>query len=94
MREVGKIIATDLDDRAIACVQKNIDRLGLSQQIEVSKTDLFPASKAALIVCNPPWLPARRPSSSLERAVYDPDSQMLKGFLRGLKDHLLPQGEG
>jgi len=30
----------------------------------------------------------------LEHAVYDPDSQMLKGFLSGLKDHLLPQGEG
>jgi prophage antirepressor-like protein len=30
----------------------------------------------------------------LEHAVYDPDSQMLKGFLARLKDHLLPQGEG
>jgi methylase of polypeptide subunit release factors len=46
-----------------------------------------------LIVCNPPWLPAR-PSSSLEHAVYDPESLMLKGFLAGLKDHLLPNGEG
>jgi hypothetical protein len=35
-----------------------------------------------------------RPSSLLEHAVYDPESQMLKGFLAGLKDHLLPQGEG
>jgi len=30
----------------------------------------------------------------LEHAVYDPDSQMLKGFLGQLKDHLLPNGEG
>jgi methylase of polypeptide subunit release factors len=44
-------------------------------------------------VCNPPWVPAR-PSSTLEHAVYDPDSQMLKGFLDGLKNHLLPEGEG
>jgi methylase of polypeptide subunit release factors len=93
LREVGKIIGTDLDDRAIACARENIERLGLSQQIYVSKTSLFPEGKAALIVCNPPWLPAR-PSSSLEHAVYDPDSQMLKGFLEGLKDHLLPNGEG
>ncbi len=93
MREIKKIIATDPDDRAIACAQDNIDRLRLSEQIEIQKTNLFPTAKAALIVCNPPWLPAR-PSSSLEHSVYDPDSQMLKGFLSKLKEHLLPDGEG
>ncbi len=93
MREIKKIIATDQDDRAIACAKENIERLRLSDQIQIQKTNLFPAEKAALIVCNPPWLPAR-PSSSLEHAVYDPESQMLKGFLSKLKDHLLPGGEG
>jgi methylase of polypeptide subunit release factors len=93
MREIKKIVATDQDDRAIACAQENIARLDLSSQIEIMKTNLFPDGKAALIVCNPPWLPAR-PSSSLEGAVYDPESQMLRGFLAKLKDHLLPGGEG
>ena len=46
-----------------------------------------------LIVCNPPWVPAR-PNSSVEQAVYDPDSQMLKGFLAGLASHLSAGGEG
>lgn len=92
-RGVEKIIATDLDARAISCAQDNIHLLGLDADVQVLKTHLFPEEKAALIVCNPPWLPAR-PSSSLERAVYDPDSQMLKGFLMGLKAHLLPMGEG
>ena len=93
MREIKRIVATDIDDRAIACAQENITRLGLSSQIEILKTNLFPEEKAALIVCNPPWLPAR-PSSSLEQAIYDPESQMLKGFLENLKDHLLIGGEG
>ena len=93
LRNVQKIIATDLSDRAIACAKENIHLLGLKSQIEIHQADLFPEGKAALIVCNPPWLPAR-PSSSLEHAVYDPESQMLKGFLGGLKDHLLPNGEG
>jgi methylase of polypeptide subunit release factors len=93
LRDVQRIIATDLSDRAIACAKENIDHLGLNSQIEIHQTNLFPETKAALIVCNPPWLPAR-PSSSLEHAVYDPESQMLKGFLSGLKDHLLPNGEG
>jgi len=93
VREIHKILATDLDDRAIACARDNITRLDLNRNVEIVKTNLFPEGKAALIVCNPPWLPAR-PSSSLEHAVYDPDSQMLKGFLSNLKDHLLPKGEG
>ena len=93
MRDVEKIIATDQDDRALTCAKENIALLNLGSQIEVIKANLFPPGKAALIVCNPPWVPAR-PSSTLEHAVYDPESQMLKGFLARLKDHLLPEGEG
>lgn len=93
LRQIQKIVATDQNDRAITCAKENIARLHLSSQISVEKIDLFPQGKASLIVCNPPWLPAR-PSSTLEHAVYDPGSQMLKGFLSGLKDHLLPGGEG
>ncbi|BDX21976.1 methylase [Polynucleobacter sp. TUM22923] len=93
MRGLQKVIATDLDDRALACAKENIERLNLTNQITVVKANLFPEGKASLIVCNPPWLPAR-PSSTLERSIYDPGSQMLKGFINGLKDHLLPGGEG
>ncbi|MBU3592242.1 class I SAM-dependent methyltransferase [Polynucleobacter sp. 78F-HAINBA] len=92
MRDVQKIVATDQDDRALACAKENIAQLNLGSQIEIVRANLFPSGKAALIVCNPPWVPAR-PSSTLEHAVYDPESQMLKGFLAGLKDHLLPEGE-
>jgi methylase of polypeptide subunit release factors len=92
MRGVGQIIATDQDDRALVCAQENITDLNLDSQIEIVKANLFPSGRAALVVCNPPWMPAR-PSSTLEHAVYDPDSHMLKGFLDGLKDHLIPQGE-
>lgn len=92
MRGVQKIVATDQDDRALACAKENIKRLSLESNIQVIKTNLFPQEKASLIVCNPPWIPAR-PSSTLEHAVYDPESQMLKGFLGELKNHLLPDGE-
>src|SRR5690606_31705771 len=40
-----------------------------------------------------PWLPAR-PTSAIEAAIYDPENRMLAGFLNGLADHLLPDGEG
>src|SRR6185503_4327978 len=68
-------------------------RLGLAGQVRVVSADLFPEGRAPLVVCNPPWLPAR-PSSRLESAVYDADSRMLRGFLAGLRDHLEPGGEG
>jgi methylase of polypeptide subunit release factors len=57
------------------------------------QADLFPEGRAALVVCNPPWIPAR-PSSPLENGIYDPESRMLRGFLRALPEHLEPGGEG
>ncbi|MRR09784.1 class I SAM-dependent methyltransferase, partial [bacterium] len=91
-RGVKHVIATELDPRALACARENIQRLGLKKQVEITETNLFPPGRASLIVCNPPWVPAR-PSSALERAIYDPDSQMLRGFLAGLAAHLEPGGE-
>jgi len=92
-RGIKKIVATDQDARALACAQDNISRLKLDNQIQLEKTDMFPAGKASLIVCNPPWLPAK-PSSPIEYAIYDPESRMLLSFLNGLKDHLTKNGEG
>ncbi|MFJ3046642.1 methyltransferase [Herbaspirillum chlorophenolicum] len=92
-RGVRKVVATDMDERALACARENLKKLGLLAQVELHQADLFPAGRAPLIVCNPPWLPAR-PSSPIEHAVYDPDSRMLLGFLNGLAQHLEPGGEG
>jgi methylase of polypeptide subunit release factors len=92
-RGIKRIVATDQDQRALVCARENISRLGMMEQIAITQADLFPAGRAALIVCNPPWLPAR-PSSPLEYAVYDPESRMLRGFLNGLAAHLEEGGEG
>jgi len=77
----------------MACAQENLARHGLLGKVKLLQADLFPEGQASLIVCNPPWLPAR-PSSPLERAVYDEGGRMLKGFLAGLAEHLAPGGEG
>ncbi len=92
-RGVARIVATDQDPRALSCARENLARLDLQGKVNVVQADLFPAGRAPLVVCNPPWLPAR-PSSPIEYAVYDPDSRMLRGFLAGLADHLEPSGEG
>ena len=92
-RGVQRVVATDQDPRAIACARENLQRLGVASRVDVLQTDLFPEGRAPLVVCNPPWLPARA-SSPIERAVYDEGSGMLRGFLAGLAAHLEPGGEG
>ena len=92
-RGVRRIIATENAPRALACAKDNLQRLGLQKQVELQNVDLFPEGQAPLIVCNPPWVPAR-PSSPIEHAVYDEGSHMLRAFLAGLAAHLAPGGEG
>ncbi|MCW5299042.1 class I SAM-dependent methyltransferase [Herbaspirillum lusitanum] len=92
-RGVKHVVATDQSARALECAAENLKRLGVDKQVELVAADLFPPGQAPLIVCNPPWVPAK-PSSPIEHAIYDPDSRMLRGFLDGLAAHLTPNGEG
>ena len=92
-RGVECVVATDMNERALACARDNLVRLGVQDRVRLEAVDLFPPGRAPLVVCNPPWVPARG-TSALERAVYDPDSRMLRGFLAGLASHLTPGGEG
>ncbi|MGA7540776.1 MAG: hypothetical protein WBW93_18615 [Steroidobacteraceae bacterium] len=73
--------------------RENLERLGLAEQVEVVQADLFPKGRSAFVVCNPPWVPAR-PSSPIERGIYDPESRMLREFLGALPAHLEEGGEG
>ena len=92
-RGVQRVVATDQDPRALACARDNLQRLQLLDRVELLQADLFPPGRAPLVVCNPPWVPARA-NSPIEHAVYDEGSRMLKGFLAGLSAHLEPGGEG
>ena len=92
-RGVKKVIATDTEPRAIACAQENLANLGLADRVEPTLVSMFPAGKAPLIVCNPPWLPGTA-NTLLDNAVYDPKSRMLRAFITDLAGHLEPGGEG
>lgn len=91
-RGIAHITATDTNPQAIACATKNIRNLGYEQQVDIQAVNLFPEGCADLIVCNPPWLPAK-PTSPIETALYDPDHGMLKAFLNGVGKHLNEGGE-
>jgi methylase of polypeptide subunit release factors len=93
-RGIKAVMATDNSVRALNCAAENIEKLNLKQYISLEQANLFPSGfkKADLIVCNPPWLPAKA-NAPIEHAIYDPNSQMLKGFLNGVKAHLNDNGE-
>jgi methylase of polypeptide subunit release factors len=94
MRGVKAVMATDNSVRALNCAAENIEKLNLKQYITLEQANLFPggSKKADLIVCNPPWLPAKA-NAPIEHAIYDPQSTMLRGFLNGVKAHLNEEGE-
>jgi methylase of polypeptide subunit release factors len=93
-RGIKAVIATDNSVRALNCAAENIDKQNLKSYITLELANLFPSGhkKADLIVCNPPWLPAKA-NAPIEHAIYDPNSAMLKGFLNGVKAHLTDDGE-
>ena len=93
-RGIKAVIATDNSLRALNCAADNIEKLNLKSYITIEQANLFPSGhkKADLIVCNPPWLPAKA-NAPIEHAIYDPNSAMLKGFLNGVKAHLNEDGE-
>jgi methylase of polypeptide subunit release factors len=72
-RGVQRVVATDQDPRALACARDNLQRLGLQERVEVVQADLFPTlalyGQAPLIVCNPPWVPARASTPGRARGV-------------------------
>ena len=92
-RGVAKVIATDMDPRALSCARENLHRLQLDDQVEVVQADLFPAGRAPLVVCNPPWLPGR-PSSSIEVRDLRPGQPHAEGLPARPGRHLAPGGEG
>lgn len=92
-RGIDRVVATDINPRAVTSALDNATRLGVADRVSAVEADLFPDGRADLVVCNPPWLPGE-PTSALEAGIYDPGSDMLRRFLAGLAEHLEPGGEG
>jgi SAM-dependent methyltransferase len=91
-RAGARVIATDLEARAVACARDNAERLGLADRVEVREGDLFPPGEADLVVANPPWVPAT-PHTPLDRAVYDPGGEVVARLVAGLDSHVRQGGE-
>jgi len=91
-RAGARVVATDIDARAVACARENAARFGVAASIEVVLADLFPPGRARLVVANPPWVPSEA-HGPLDRAVYDPGGAVLARLLSELPAHLEDGGE-
>jgi methylase of polypeptide subunit release factors len=91
-RAGARVLATDIDPRAVACARENAARFGVGSRVDAVEADLFPPGRARLIVANPPWIP-ETPHSPLDRAVYDPGGAVLARLIAGLPAHLAEEGE-
>ncbi len=96
----ARVIATDVNAAAIVNARHNADRFGVVDRLEarlvpLTRTEAFsvirPDEHFDLIVSNPPW-ENDRPGTIAERALYDPNFQLLHSLLAGARRYLNPGG--
>lgn len=84
------VLALDISDEAIALARENVEALGLTERVEVRKSDLFDALSADeqggfdLLISNPPYVPSAV-IDTLDREVVDFEPRLaLDGGADGL----------
>lgn len=92
-RGAAQLLACDLDPRAVDCARDNARRLGLDERCDVVQADLWPETRADLVLFNPPWMP-ETPRTRLDQAIFDPGARTLRRWLAGLGAHLTESGRG
>ncbi|MEO1970975.1 MAG: 50S ribosomal protein L11 methyltransferase [Pirellulaceae bacterium] len=96
----ARVVATDINPRAVANAKYNAERLGLFAHLDVRRVAagrpgaysvIGDGEKFDLIISNPPWEDAV-PRKVSEFAVYDTEFQLLDSILRELDRHLTGEG--
>ena len=91
----GKVIATDINPKAVYYAEKNARLNGVKEKIEVKSGDLFDPvrnERFDLIIWNAPYLPLN-PHSVLEMSWCSGQNQkLIETFLRDAKTHLTERG--
>lgn len=96
----SKVIATDLNPKAIENARFNAAEMGFTGRFEArlvprrnpeAWTVIEPEATFDLIISNPPWENSK-PVSVEEFALYDPDFQLLKSLVTGARTRLRPNG--
>ena len=96
-----KVVATDVNPAAVSNAMYNALMLGLDGRLTVRRvpldrtaayTIIGDTEKFDLIISNPPW-EDHKPEAIAHYALDDPNFDLLRSLLRGLKAHLKPNGK-
>jgi len=94
-QKAKKVIATDVNPRAILCARENIKLNNLENKIEVKEGDLFQPvqhEKFDLIIWSPPYLPLE-PHCILEQSwCCGSNNELIDKFLKEAQEYLTPSG--
>lgn len=92
----AKVTAVDINEVAVCNTQENARRHGVEDRLKVLKSDIFNALEGLKFDCifwNVPFAHTdKKELSLLERAVFDPNYEMLERFLGEGNEYLLPSG--
>ncbi|MBA2489281.1 MAG: methyltransferase [Chloroflexi bacterium] len=89
----GRVVATDVDQRAVQCAAGNASTGGFANRLELRCGDLWcpvAGERFDLVVCNPPYQ-VGEPADPLDVAFHAPPS-FGERFAAGLTEHLQPGG--
>lgn len=90
-----KVVAIDINPKAVRCVRENVKRNKLENVISVLQGDLFsvlpPKSKFDVILFTPPYLEGKT-RTVFDLAIYDPKKSLVKRFFKEAKKYLKPNG--
>jgi release factor glutamine methyltransferase len=84
-RVARRVIAVDVNPRAVECARENVSRNRADGVVEVFQSDLFASLPAGslfdVILFTPPYLEGE-PLTEFDRALYDPGKSLAKRFFQ------------
>ncbi|MBZ9656848.1 N5-glutamine methyltransferase family protein [Phyllobacterium lublinensis] len=82
----SRVLGADLTDETVDLARRNVERLGFEQRVKIYQGDLFDAmngqnlvGKVDMIICNPPYISARRLEDSLSHLLVNEPREAFDG---------------
>ncbi len=82
----ARVLGADLTDETVDLARRNVERLGFDLRVKIFQGDLFEAmngqaltGKVDMIICNPPYISARRLEDSLSHLLVNEPREAFDG---------------
>ena len=90
-----RVLAADVNPEAVRFARENVEAHQLADTVTVVESDLFSALSPEMtfdcILFNPPYLEGE-PQTDFERALFDPNKELIRRFFGQARDYLTVRG--